>query len=40
MLSGVLGVAVIISVCVMAGFGKETGECSWLLETFVLFLSK
>jgi len=24
----------------VAGFGKETGECSWLPDTFVLFRSK
>jgi len=40
MLSGGIGVVAKIIICVMADFGKETGECSWLLETFILFPSK
>jgi len=31
---------VIISIYVMADMEKETWECSWLLETFILYLSK
>jgi len=35
-----LGVAAKIYILWMTEFGKETGECSWLHDTFVLFLSK
>jgi len=40
MLSGGLGVVVINYIRIMADFGREVGECSWILEIFVHFLSK